>query len=94
MPDTNYIRIKDEAGTSGTARAGAGLITLGKILLWVDLIPLMFTYNDIRSGSYLWVAWAVIEGLLGIAMIVIGSRKRAMGIAQSSQDVPPSSRAA
>ncbi|HZQ70663.1 MAG TPA: hypothetical protein VFA68_19190 [Terriglobales bacterium] len=84
MPDTNYVRIKDEAGIGG-ARVGAAMITVGKVLLIVDLLLLMFVYTGIRSGSHMWLWWVVAQGSLGAMLIAVGVRRRARGIAQSSR---------
>lgn len=94
MPDTNYVRIKDEAGTNHEARVGAAMITAGKILLWMDLLLLIFVYVGIRSGSHMWMWWVLGEGLLGAVLIAVGTRKRAAGMSRSSRDVTPKSRAA
>jgi hypothetical protein len=84
MPDTSYVRIKDEAGI-GDARVGATMITVGKVLLWMDVLLLIFVYVGIRSGSHLWIWWVLGEGILGVVLIAMGTRKRARGIAQSSR---------
>ena len=94
MPETNYVRIKDEAGTNHEARVGAAMITAGKVLLWMDLLLLIFVYVGIKSGSHMWMWWVLGEGLLGVVLIAFGSRKRAEGIRRSSRDVTPPSRAA
>ena len=85
MPETNYVRIKDEAGTSGQARVGAAMITVGKVLLWMDVLLLIFVYTGLKSGSHMWMWWVLGEGILGVALIAIGTRKRAQGIAPSSR---------
>jgi len=84
MPETNYVRLKDEAGI-GDARLGAALITVGKVLLWMDLLLLIFVYVGIRSGSHMWMWWVLGEAVLGVVLIVLGTRRRARGIAQSSR---------
>jgi hypothetical protein len=94
MPDTNYVRIKDEAGTNRGARVGATMITAGKVLLWMDLLLLIFVYVGIKSGSHMWMWWVLGEALLGIVLIAAGTRKRARGIASDSQETTRNSRAA
>jgi len=84
MPETNYVRLKDEAGI-GDARLGAALITVGKVLLWMDLLLLIFVYVGIRSGSHMWMWWVLGEAVLGVVLIVLGTCRRARGIAQSSR---------
>jgi len=94
MPETNYVRIKDEAGTAGEARRGAAMITVGKVLLWMDLLLLIFVYTGLKSGSHMWMWWVLGEGLLGIVLIAVGTRKRAEGIQRTSREDPRNSRAA
>jgi len=57
-------------------RAGSLLMTLGKVLLWTDFLLLMFVYVGIRSGSHMWLWWVIIEGVLGLILLEIGSYKR------------------
>ncbi len=94
MAETNYVRIKDEAGTNREARIGATMITAGKILLWMDFLLLIFVYVGIRSGSHMWMWWVLGEGLLGIVLIAVGTRRRARGLAQGSKEITQNSRAA
>lgn len=94
MPETNYVRIKDEAATSGEARVGAAMITVGKVLLWMDVLLLIFVYTGLKSGSHMWMWWVLGEGLLGIILIAVGTRKRAGGIRRTSRDATGNSRAA
>jgi hypothetical protein len=82
MPETNYIRLKEEA-SFGRRRLGAVLVTVGKILLWMDLLLLIFVYVGYRSGSTFWLWWVVIEAVLGAVLLVIGLYRRAHGSAPS-----------
>ena len=78
MPETNYIRLKEEV-SFGQRRLGAVLVTVGKVLLWMDLLLLIFVYVGYRSGSTFWLWWVVIEGVLGIVLLGLGIYLRAHG---------------
>jgi hypothetical protein len=67
----------------GRRRLGAVLVTVGKILLWMDLLLLIFVYVGYRSGSTFWLWWVVIEAVLGAVLLVIGLYRRAHGSAPS-----------
>lgn len=51
-------------------------MTAGKVLLWMDFLLLAFVYVGIRSGSDFWMWWVIIEGVLGLVLLEVGSRKR------------------
>ena len=46
--------------------------TIGKWLLWMDLLIALFIYSSLRDGSYFFVYWFVAEAVLGVAVIVAG----------------------
>jgi hypothetical protein len=77
MPELNHDRILEEAASLEQLRKGGVLKTVGKVLLWVELVPLVFLYTSWRAGSDLLIWWAVIEGVLGLTLYVVGARKRA-----------------
>jgi|1186.fasta_scaffold1085529_1 hypothetical protein len=83
MPETNYVRLKDESG-GGEARRGAVLIVVGRVLLWFDALLAIFVYTGVRGGSHLWTWWVIGEAVLGLGLILVGSRMRARGIARSA----------
>jgi len=87
MPNVNYIRLKEEA-SYGQRRIGAIALTVGKVLLWMDLLLVMFVYVGLRGGSDFWLWWVAIEGGLGLALLGVGSYLRSYG---STLD-PPDSR--
>jgi hypothetical protein len=82
MPETNYVRSKDEAGV-GEARRGTVLIVVGRVLLWMDLLLAAFVYVGLRSGSQMWTWWVIGEALLGVILIIVGSRIRRRALARS-----------
>jgi hypothetical protein len=71
MPGINYFRLKDEA-TFGQRRTGAVLATVGKVLLWMDLLLLVFVYVGFRGGSDFWLWWVIVEGVVGVVLLAIG----------------------
>jgi hypothetical protein len=66
----------EEVQLGGDETRGAVLMTVGKLLLWTDLIFLSFIYSGIKGGSYLYTYWTVIQGLLGLALLTVGRIKR------------------
>ncbi len=42
------------------------MMTVGKVLLWMDLILVCFVYAGLRTGSHLFLWWVLGEGLLGL----------------------------
>ena len=66
----------EEEGMMPGKRRGMVLITVGKVLLWMDFLLLAFVYVGLRSGSGMWLWWVLGEGILGLVLIEIGTRKR------------------
>lgn len=60
----------------GGVRTGNALMTVGKLLLWMDFLLLAFVYVGLRSGSVFWMWWVIIEGVIGLLLLEIGSRNR------------------
>ena len=86
MPETNYFRLKEEA-SFGQKRLGAVLVTVGKVLLWMDALLLIFVYVGLRSGSEMWLWWVAIEGVLGFVLLAVGIYLRAHGRKKESPTV-------
>jgi hypothetical protein len=82
MPELNHERILDEAAALEELRKGGVLKTVGKVLLWVELVPLAFVYMSIRAGARLILWWAILEGVLGLALLIVGWRKRVHALAK------------
>lgn len=82
MPELNHDRILEEAAALEELRKGGVLKTVGKVLLWVELVPLAFVYMSIRAGAGLILWWAALEGVLGLALFVVGWRKRVHALAK------------
>jgi hypothetical protein len=71
MPETNYVRLKEEA-SFGQRRTGAALVAVGKVLLWMDLLLVVFVYVGFRGGSDFWLWWVVSEAILGFILLSVG----------------------
>jgi len=75
MPDIQLSRL-EEVGIVQEQRKGLVLMTVGRVLLWMDFILLAFVYVGLRSGSRMWLWWVLGEGLLGMIFLEIGAHKR------------------
>jgi hypothetical protein len=51
-------------------------MTVGKLLLWTDLIFLSFVYSGIKGGSYLYTYWTLLQGAIGLTLLIVGWVKR------------------
>lgn len=70
-------RIQKEAAALDLADRGNVFITLGAALLGMELILICFVDISIRTGSYLFIWWVIVEALLGVVFVVIGMRQKA-----------------
>ncbi len=75
MPSIKLDRL-EEVGIVEEQRKGLVLMTVGRVLLWMDFLLLAFVYVGLRSGSRMWLWWALGEGLLGLVLLEIGAYKR------------------
>jgi hypothetical protein len=75
MPGIKLDRL-EEVGIVEEQRKGLVLMTVGRVLLWMDFLLLAFVYVGLRSGSRLWLWWVLGEGLLGLVLLEIGAHKR------------------
>lgn len=66
----------EEVQVGGHETDGTVLMTVGKLLLWTDLIFLSFVYSGIKGGSYLYTYWTLTQGAIGLALLIIGAIKR------------------
>ncbi len=67
-------------------RLGSILLTLGWILLWGDAVLGVFFFQSLRDGSLFWPIWLAVEGLAGLALVVMGTRyRRAIGATRLGQ---------
>ena len=66
----------EEVQLGGHETQGTVLMTVGKLLLWTDLIFLAFVYSGIKGGSYLYVYWTLVQGAIGLTLLIVGAVKR------------------
>jgi hypothetical protein len=74
MPD-NLIVGREERFLTLLRRARVAM-TVGKVLLWMDLLLLCFVYVGLRSGSKMWLLWVLAEGVLGLVLVLAGAYQR------------------
>jgi hypothetical protein len=89
MPELNHDRILEEAAALEELRKGGVLKTVGKVLIWVELVPLAFLYMSLRAGSELIPWWAILEGALGLGLYLVGARKRSRALIKLGVVSPP-----
>lgn len=75
MSGNQMIR-EEEVQLGGDESQGSVLMTVGKLLLWTDLIFLSFVYSGIKGGSYLYAYWTLVQGAIGLTLLTIGRIKR------------------
>lgn len=75
MSGKQMIRV-EEVQLGGDETRGTVLMTVGKLLLWTDLIFLAFVYSGIKGGSYLYAIWFTVQVIVALTLLVIGRAKR------------------
>jgi hypothetical protein len=55
---------------------GSVMLTLGWILLWGDAVLGAFFFISLRDGSMFWPIWLAVEGFIGLALVIAGTRYR------------------
>jgi hypothetical protein len=60
-------------------RTGAVMSVVGWTLVGFDCLIAVWIWVGLRSGSDFWLYWVVIEGVLGLVLIWMGTRRRAEG---------------
>ena len=75
MSSKQMIR-EEEVQLGGDETQGTVLMTVGKLLLWTDLIFLAFVYSGIKGGSYLYTYWTLGQGAIGLTLLTVGRVKR------------------
>ena len=62
-------------------RIGSVMLTIGWILIWMNAFLGIYFFASLRDGSWFWPIWLGIEGLLGLVLVVMGTRYRhAVGV--------------
>jgi hypothetical protein len=72
----NQLIREEEVQLGGDEAQGSVLMTVGKLLLWTDLIFLAFVYSGVKGGSYLYVYWVLTQATVGGTLLGIGRYKR------------------
>ncbi len=75
MSGKQMIRM-EEVQLGGHETQGTVLMTVGKLLLWTDLIFMAFVYSGVKNGSYLYAYWTLIQGAIGLTLLTVGWVKR------------------
>lgn len=73
MPNVRPETVRKEESLLERQRLGGVMRTVGKVLLWMDLLIVCFAYMSLRDGSYLFWWWFVAEFILGAAVMVYGT---------------------
>src|ERR1700693_2170110 len=75
---------RDQAAIDNTVenrRLGSVLLTVGWLLLWMDAILGVFFFISLRHGSWFWPIWLTTEGVVGLVLVMMGTRyRRAVGV--------------
>ena len=72
----NQLIREEEVQLGGDETQGSVLMTVGKLLLWTDLIFLAFVYSGLKGGSNLYLIWFTVQFLVGTTMLIVGRIKR------------------
>jgi hypothetical protein len=75
MSGKQLIRM-EEVQLGGDETKGTVLMTVGKLLLWTDLIFLAFVYSSVKSGSAVYPVWFLVQAALGLTLLITGRVKR------------------
>ncbi len=65
---------------------GSIMLTIGWILLWMDGVLGIYFFQSLRNGSMFWPIWLAIEGVIGLTLVIMGTRyRRAIGATRLGQ---------
>ena len=70
---------RDQAAIDNTVenrRLGSIMLTVGWILLWFDVMLAVYFYSSVRDGSMFWPTWVAVEGIIGLGLVIAGTRYR------------------
>ena len=80
---------RDQSAIDNTVenrQLGSVMLTAGWVLLWFDAILAIYFFRSLRDGSYFWPAWVTIQGAIGLALVIAGTRyRRIVGATRLSQ---------
>jgi len=67
-------------------RLGSVMLTAGWTLLWMDALLGVYLFSGVRDGSAFWPIWIAIEGVVGLALVIMGTRyRRVVGVSAFSR---------
>ena len=75
MGEIDKVRRQEEVQLR--SRWSSGLMVGGGVLLLMDFLVVWFTYMSVKDGSYFWVWWVAVQGVIGLAAILGGALYRA-----------------
>lgn len=70
---------RDQSAIDNTVenrQLGSAMLTAGWILLWFDAILVIYFFRSLRDGSYFWPTWVMIQGVIGLGLVMAGTRYR------------------
>ncbi len=85
QPQTENERIQQETSALELADRGESFITVGKALIGMDMILVCFVEISVRTGSRLFIWWVILEGLLGLLLVIIGVTRKSRAHQQLSR---------
>jgi hypothetical protein len=72
----NQLIKMEEVQLGGNENKGNLLMTVGKLLLWTNLIFLAFVYSSVKSGSLVYPIWFLVQGAVALTLLIVGRIKR------------------
>ncbi len=88
MPNVTPFVVRREELLLRQLRRGGALKTVGKVLLWMDLIFVCFVYVGFESGSHLYWWWFIGEFILGAGLLGYGTHLRSQANRQLAELSP------
>lgn len=79
MNDSADQRIERTSAALDAESHGETIITVGKVLLWFNLILICFVMVGLRIGSHLFLWWVIAQGVLGVILVALGIRRKSAG---------------
>ncbi len=76
MQKVSPLVVRQEELLLRQQRRGGVIKTVGKVLLWMDLIFVCFVYVGLESGSHLYWWWFIGEFILGAGLLGYGTHIR------------------
>ena len=80
---------RDQVAIDNTAenrQLGSIMLTAGWTLLWMNGLLFIYFFISIRDGSLFWPIWLAVEGIIGLALVIMGTRyRRAVGLTRLSR---------